>query len=91
MKKMIMAVAIVCAAVFAQAASVAWTGAGMKAYAGDQYYLFIVGQNGVESTATVTALLDAGSDVSGLAFGGGKVSTTGAANGTASGTLGAGT
>lgn len=91
MKKMIMAAVIVCAVAFSQAASVAWTGAGMTNYAGDQYYLFIVGQNGVESTATITALLDAGSDVSSYAFGSGKVAANGSANGNATGTIGAGT
>ena len=80
MKKMIMAVAIVCVAAFAQAASVGWSAAGMNSYAGDAYKFFVIGQNGVESTATITALLDAGSSIDSYAFGSGTISAAGAAN-----------
>ena len=81
MKKMIMAVAIVCAAAFANAATVGWNvAAGSATYGGDAYKFFVIGQNGVESIATVTALLDAGTSVDTYAFGQGNL----AANGTGS-------
>ena len=85
MKKMIMVAAIVCAAAFAQAATVAWSAAGMGNYKNDAYQMFIVGQNGVESINTITALLDAGSDTSSYAFGSGVVSSTGLASNANSG------
>ena len=84
MKKVILSVVIVCAAVFAQAATVGWSLAGAANFAGDAYMFFIDGQNGA-SIAAVTAALDAGNDVSTMAFGSGVV----AANGTASVTAGA--
>lgn len=80
MKKIILAVAIVCATAFAGAATVGWTHAGLGNYVGDSYYVFVIGQNGVADIATVTALLDAGEDFSSYVFGNGTV----AANGTAS-------
>lgn len=91
MKKVIMFAAVVMVAVVTNAATVAWTGAGMNSYAGSTYNFFVIGQNGVDSIATVTALLDAGSDVSSYAFGSGVVASNGAANNTNSGkTLDAG-
>ena len=80
MKKIIVAAAIVCAAAFANAAAVGWSAAGMTNYKGDAYSFFIIGQKGVTDISTVTALLDAGTDVSSYALGSGKVSNTGTAN-----------
>ena len=79
MKKLIIAAAIVCTAAFVQAASVGWTNMGLAAYNGDKYQMFVIGQKGVASVATVTALLDAGSSADAYAFGGGTI-----ANGLAS-------
>jgi hypothetical protein len=80
MKKLMVMAAGVMLAVAANAASVGWTLAGAANYAGDAYSLFIVGQNNVESIATVTALLDAGSAVDAYAFGSGTVAANGAAS-----------
>ena len=80
MKKLIMTAAIVCAAAFTQAASVAWTNAGLANYKGDAYYMFVVGQKGVESISTVTSILDDGKDFSSYVFGGGTVNNSGAAS-----------
>ena len=94
MKKMIMAVAIVCATAFAQAATIGWSCAGLNNYANDAYSFFVIGQNGVTDMATVTAILDAGGDYSSYAFGSGNVhASNGSANTTAAAsgkTLGAG-
>ena len=79
MKKIICAAVIGFAAAFAQAATVGWSAAGMSNYVGDAYSVFVIGQNGVTDMATITELLDAGSDISAYAFGSGVV----AANGTA--------
>ena len=79
MKKLIMAAAIVCAAAFAQAATVGWTFAGMTGNAGDAYSLFVIGQNGVTDVAQITSLLAAGTDVSSYAFGSGNVAANGSA------------
>lgn len=78
MKKLIIAAAIVCAAVFANAASVGWSSAGLTAYKNDAYYMFVIGQNGADSVATVTALLDQGKDVSSYSIGGGAINNSGA-------------
>jgi len=94
MKKLILAIAVVCAATFARSATVGWTHAGMANYVGDAYKVFVIGQNSVESIAAITTLLDAGSDVSSYQFGAGVVASNGAANtlANASGkTLGTGT
>lgn len=79
MKKIILAAAIVCAAAITQAATVGWSHAGLNNCAGNSYYVFVVGQNGVSGIATITALLNAGEDFSSYVFGSGNV----AANGTA--------
>ena len=50
MKKLIMALAIVCAAAISQAASVGWSAAGMNNYANDSYYFVVIGQNGVPAS-----------------------------------------
>ena len=95
MKKMIMAVAIVCAAAFANAAAVGWNVAtGSTAYGGDAYKFFVIGQNGVESTAQIVALLDAGTSVDTYAFGSGNLAANGAGSvsfGSSGKTLDAGT
>ena len=94
MKKLIMVVAIVCAAAFSQAATVGWTNAGLNNYAGDAYSVFVIGQNGVESIAQITALLDDGKAYSSYQYGGGVVAANGTANvlaGNSGLSLGAGT
>ncbi len=85
MKKMVMFAAAVMLAVVTNAATVAWTSAGMTNYKNDAYQIFVIGQQGVESVAMITALLDAGSDTSAYAFGSGVVSATGLASNTNSG------
>ena len=94
MKKMIMFVAAIAVAAVTQAATVGWTLAGANNYAGDAYQFFVIGQNGVTDIAQITALLDAGTDVSSYAFGSGNVVANGAASTQASAsgkTLDAGT
>lgn len=78
MKKMIMFVAAIAVAAVTQAATVGWSLAGANNYAGDAYQFFVVGQNGVTDIAQITALLDAGEDVSSYAFGSGNVAANGA-------------
>ena len=67
-------------AAVAQAAAVGWSLAGANNYVGDAYQFFVIGQNGTESIATITALLDTGTSTDSYAFGSGTV----ASNGTAS-------
>lgn len=79
MKKIMMFAACGMLAVVTNAASVGWTlatGSGAT-YANDAYQFFVIGQNGVDSIATITALLDAGSAVDSYAFGKGTVGGTG--------------
>ncbi len=78
MKKVMLAVAIVCAAVCAQAASVGWTLTAGTGLAGNKYMFFVDGQNGA-TLAAVTAALDAGTDVSAMSFGSGVVADNGVA------------
>ena len=85
MKKIIIVATIICAAVFANAAQVGWTNGNLAAYNGDKYYMFVIGQNGATSIATITTLLDAGSAVDSYSIGGGTVSS-GTANLAASAT-----
>ena len=80
MKKVLFFAVAMAFAAAAQAASVGWSLAGASNYAGDKYMFFVVGQNGADSIATISALLDAGTDVSGYAFGSGNVGASGAAN-----------
>ena len=80
MKKMIVFAACAMLAAITQAAAVGWSLAGATNYKGDSYQFFVTGQNGVDSIATITALLDAGSDTSSYAFGSGAISNTGLAN-----------
>ena len=61
------------------AAAVGWSLAGATGYAGDAYQFFVVGQNGVSSVATITALLDAGMSTADYAFGSGTVAANGSA------------
>ena len=95
MKKLIMFAACVVFAAMTQAASVGWSVAtGSTSYANDVYQIFVIGQNGVSSIATITALLDAGSDTSSYAFGNGQLAANGSQTVTAASsgkTLGAGT
>ena len=76
MKKLIMFAACVVFAAVTQAAAVGWSLAGANAFAGDQYMFFVDGQKGA-SIASITALLDAGTDVSSYAFGSGVVAANG--------------
>ena len=93
MKKLIMAAAIVCAAVAANAAAIGWMTTGLTDYKNDKYLFFVDGQNGA-SIAAVTALLDAGTSADSLSFGGGTVNAGGMisqAASTSGKTLGEGT
>ena len=95
MKKILMIIAIACAAAFANAASVGWSAAtGSADFGNKTYYFFVIGQNNVESISAITGLLDDGQDVSSYAFGSGKtLASNGAINTTAGAsgkTLGAG-
>ena len=83
MKKLLVFAACTMLAAVTQAASVGWTLMGAGDYANDSYQFFIIGQKGVSSIATITALLDAGSDTSSYAFGSGSVNSSGAASVTA--------
>ena len=80
MKKMMIAVCAIALAGMVHAASVGWSLAGCGEYAGDAYSFFVIGQNGVDSVAQITALCADGKDVSGYAFGGGKIADNGSAN-----------
>ena len=62
-----------------QAAAGGWTlatGSGAT-YANDAYQFFVIGQNGADSIATITALLDAGTATDAYAFGSGTIGSTG--------------
>ena len=78
MKKLIVLAAGAMLAAVTNAAAVGWNMAGAAGYTGDAYNFFIIGENGADSIATITALLDAGNSVDAYAFGSGKI----AANGT---------
>ena len=80
MKKLLVFAACATLAAVTQAATVGWTLAGASNYANDKYQFFVIGQNEVTSIATITALLDAGSDTSSYAFGSGTIAANGAAN-----------
>ena len=83
MKKLMIAVAVVCMAAVTQAATVGWTCAGLGDYAGNAYNFFVIGQNGVTSVDQITALVAAGTGVSDYAFGADVVAANGAASKTA--------
>ncbi len=94
MKKVIVFAAGLLLAAVTQGASVGWTLAGANNYAGDKYMFFVVGQNGADSIATISALLDAGESLDGYAFGSGTVAANGSAIttfGTSGKSLGEGT
>ena len=95
MRKLMLFMACAMLATVTQAATVGWTLAGASNYPNDAYQFFIIGQKGVTDIATVTALLDAGSDTSSYAFGSGAITSTGSASSSATAagapTLGAGT
>ena len=66
------------AAVTTQAATVGWTlTTATAAYSGYKASFFVIGQNGVESIAAVTALLDAGTSVDSKAMGTGSIAANG--------------
>ena len=79
MKKLMMFAACAMLAAVTNAAAVGWSLAGATGYAGDAYQFFVVGQNGVSSVATITALLDAGTSTADYAFGSGTVAANGSA------------
>ena len=95
MKKILVTVAAVAMASAVHAAAVGWSLVGGDASFGSSaYQFFVIGQNGVESTATITALLDAGNSTSAYAFGSGTTAANGAATvapGSSGKTLDAGT
>ena len=79
MKKLMIFAACAMIAAVTNAASVGWTlatGSGAT-YANDAYQFFVIGQNGADSIATITALLDAGTAVDSYAFGNGTIGSTG--------------
>ena len=83
MKKLLVFAACAMLAAVTQAATVGWSLAGAANYANDKYQFFVIGQKGATSIATITALLDAGSDTSSYAFGSGTINSAGAANASA--------
>ena len=94
MKKLVVFAACAVLAAVTHAATVGWGLTGAKSYANDAYQFFVIGQNGATSIATITALLDAGTDTSAYAFGSGKIGSTGLATvsaGASGKTLDAGT
>ena len=81
MKKLLIALSAITCAVSVHAAAVGWSiGGNNTAYANDAYMLFVIGQNNVESVATITALLDAGTSVDSYAFGSGAIAANGNVN-----------
>ena len=95
MKKLLIIASIALMGIAANAATVGWNiTTGSTTYGNDAYRFFVIGQNGADSIATITALLDAGTSVDSYAFGSGTTLANGAANvtGAASGkSLDAGT
>ena len=83
MRKLMLFAACAMLAAVTQAASVGWTLAGASAYANDAYQFFVIGQKGATSIATITALLDAGTDTSSYAFGSGTITGSGSASASA--------
>ena len=80
MKKLVVFAACAMLAAVTQAATVGWSLMGANSYANDAYQFFVIGQNGVTSIATITALLDAGTDTSSYALGTGKINGSGGAS-----------
>ena len=79
MKKLVVFAACAMFAAVTQAASVGWSLSGAGSYANDAYQMFVIGQNGASDIATITALLDAGTDTSSYAFSSGNIGSTGLA------------
>lgn len=77
MKKVLMIAAFAIASTVVHAATVGWNVASSATYANDKYMLFVIGQNDVASIASITDMLDAGSDVSNYAFGSGSLNANG--------------
>ena len=77
MKKLLTFAACSMLAVVTNAASVGWSLAGATNYKNDAYQFFVIGQNGVDSIATITALLDAGTSTDAYAFGAGSIAANG--------------
>ena len=81
MKKLMVLVACTMLTALVQAATVGWNvAAGNAAFGNNAYQFYVIGQNGADSIATITALLDAGTDTANYVFGSGTL----AANGTGS-------
>lgn len=80
MKKLITLVVGLVAVSAVNAAAVGWSAAGLTSFANDAYNFYVIGQNGVDSIATITALLDAGTSADSYAFGSGTVNGTGMIN-----------
>lgn len=81
MKKILAFAIAAIAAASMQAASVGWTNAGLTAYAGDQYAIFVIGQNNVESVSQITTLLkgENAANWGNYAFGSGTINNSGLA------------
>ncbi len=79
MKKLMTFAACAIIAGVTQAASVGWSLAGATNYKNDAYQFFVIGQNGADSIAAITALLDAGTDTASYAFGTGTIANSGGA------------
>ena len=77
MKKLFTFAACSMLAVVTNAAAVGWSLAGATNYKGNAYEFFVIGQNGVDSIATITALLDAGTSTDAYAFGSGSIAANG--------------
>ena len=89
MKKLIVALAAIALGVAANAATVGWSLAtGANTYGNYAYQFFVIGQNGADSIATITALLDAGTSTDSYAFGSGLTSATAGAGTVAAGASG---
>lgn len=79
MKKIMILVATVAMATMANAASVGWTIAGAASYAGGDYGVYVIGQNGVTSVDQIVALVTAGTDTASYQFASGTVANNGSA------------
>lgn len=77
MKKLMTFATVAMLAAVTHAAAVGWSLAGATNYKGDAYSFFVIGQNGTESIAAITALLDDGKDFSSYAFGTGNIANNG--------------
>jgi len=76
MNKLLTFLTVTAIAATTQAATVGWSiGKTDASYKDDAYQLFVIGQKGVTTVAALTALLDAGTDVSSYAFGQGTLTS----------------